>query len=179
MLVTYWDIGKMIHERQNTEGWGKGVIPRLSMDLKNELPEEKGFSERNLRSMVRFYLEYTAIWQLPVAELEKSAIIDISNLESHNEAHNNMLIGLTGWAHHLILMEKIKDLSTRYWYMQECLKNGWSRDTLVAMIKTKLHERIGKIANNFDFTLPLLHSEMAQQTLKDPYIFNFLTLNND
>ena len=63
MLATYWDIGKMIHERQQQEGWGKGVIPRLSIDLKNELPEEKGFSERNLRSMVRFYLEYVTIWQ--------------------------------------------------------------------------------------------------------------------
>ena len=179
MLATYWDIGKMIHERQQQEGWGKGVIPRLSIDLKNELPEEKGFSERNLRSMVRFYLEYVTIWQLPVAELEENKNTNLPNSKLLNDGDTNKLLALTGWAHHLILMEKTKDILTRFWYMQECLKNGWSRDTLIAMIKTKLHNRQGKAANNFDNTLPPLQSELVKQTLKDPYIFDFLTLSSD
>ena len=59
MLATYWDIGKMIHERQKLEGWGKGVIPRLANDLKNELSDIKGFSERNIQFMIQFYLEYS------------------------------------------------------------------------------------------------------------------------
>ncbi len=69
MLATYWDIGKMIHERQQQEGWGKGVIPRLAVDLKNELSDAKGFSERNILRMLTFYKEYQSltIWQLPVA----------------------------------------------------------------------------------------------------------------
>jgi hypothetical protein len=74
LLATYWDIGKMIHERQQQEGWGKGVIPRLAIDLKNELSEIKGFSERNLKTMVQFYSEYqeVLIGQLPVAQLENN-----------------------------------------------------------------------------------------------------------
>ncbi len=83
MLATYWDIGNMIHERQQTEGWGKGVIPRLANDLKNELADIKGFSERNIRSMVAFYLEYpflSPIWQLPVAKLENVLIIELEGL---------------------------------------------------------------------------------------------------
>ena len=72
MLATYWDIGKMIHERQQQEGWGKGVIPRLAIDLKNELSEVKGFSERNIRFMVQFYTEYQSItiWKRAVSKLE-------------------------------------------------------------------------------------------------------------
>ena len=86
MLATYWDIGRMIHIQQQQKGWGKGVIPKLAKDLKNELSEIKGFSERNLKSMVAFYLEYTyfPIVQLPVAQLESEAIrkLPVAQLES-------------------------------------------------------------------------------------------------
>ena len=90
LLATYWDIGKMIHERQQAEGWGKGVIPRLAIDLKNELSEVKGFSERNILRMLTFYKEYPeiSISPLPVSELENkdTSIVQlpVSQLDNNN-----------------------------------------------------------------------------------------------
>ncbi|NTV82686.1 MAG: DUF1016 domain-containing protein [Bacteroidales bacterium] len=195
MLTAYWDIGKMIHERQQAEGWGKGVIPRLSKDLRNELVDVKGFSVRNIQMMIQFYIEYQhfeSIAQRPVAQLDKDEIsaqslaelkrqitqLPVAQLQSAK--YQSYIISMTGWAQHTILIQKIKDLSTRYWYMLQCLQNGWSRDTLSEMIKTKLHVRQQRdLASNFDLTLPPFQSALAKQLLKDPYIFDFLTLNTE
>jgi len=203
MLSVYWDIGKMIHHRQQTEGWGKGVIPRLAKDLKNELSDVKGFSERNIGNMLVFYKEYPdiVILQPPVAKLENPAnkaqtvsktegpsILQLSVAKSYKEIaklpvsqlENReikiQLINLTGWAHHVILIQKVKDLSTRFWYMQQSIANGWSRDSLVDMIKSQLHLRQGNVVSNFDRVLPLPQSDLAIQLFKDPYIFDFMTL---
>jgi predicted nuclease of restriction endonuclease-like (RecB) superfamily len=178
MLATYWDIGKMIHHRQQQEGWGKGVIPKLALDLKNELADVKGFSERNLKTMVQFFQEYQTltIRQLPVAQLENdtNAIgkLPVAQLENADF----QLIAKVSWSHHIILIQKIKDLPTRFWYMQQILEQGWSRDTLIAQIKSKVHERQGALTHNFDVTLPDVHSAWAKQVFKDPYQFDFLTL---
>lgn len=153
MLLMYWDIGKMISERQRSEGWGSGVIPRLSRDLHHDLPEVKGFSERNLRMMLQFFQKYPdpeAIWQQVVAKL--------------------------GWSHHVILMQKVKDLNVRLWYMQQNIQNGWSRNVLSLMIQSELHLRLGQATNNFDRTLPDPQSDLVRQMLKDPYQFGFLTM---
>ncbi|MFN8254203.1 MAG: PDDEXK nuclease domain-containing protein [Bacteroidales bacterium] len=191
MLTTYWDIGKMIHERQQMEGWGKGVIPRLSKDLKNELTDIKGFSERNIQFMIQFYLEYSnfdSITKLSVSQLENQIIpktitankkepnwqLLVAKLQSNDIQLD--IIPKIGWAHHLILIQKVKDMQTRYWYMQQTIENGWSRDALIDMINAGLHTRQGNAVTNFDKTLPPVHSELARQILKDPYVFDFMTL---
>ncbi|MEY3500640.1 MAG: hypothetical protein RL308_2309 [Bacteroidota bacterium] len=208
LLATYWDIGKMIHERQQQEGWGKGVIPRLAIDLKNELSEVKGFSERNILRMLTFYKEYQSltIGQLPVAQLETDANLisplPVSELENSENSISQLpvakletdensisptplakfenideqLFNKVSWSHHIILMQKIKDLSIRNWYMQQIVEQGWSRDTLVAQIKSNVHERQGTLVHNFDATLPDIHSQWAKSVFKDPYIFDFTTL---
>ena len=223
LLATYWDIGKMIHERQQQEGWGKGVIPRLAIDLKNELSEVKGFSERNIARMLTFYREYQSltIWQLPVPQLEKDrntilplpvakletdensiSPLPVSELENNPnlisqravaklETDENSILptplaklentdlhifNKVSWSHHIILMQKIKDLPNRYWYMQQIVEQGWSRDTLIAQIKSNVHERQGTLVHNFDATLPDIHSQWAKSVFKDPYIFDFTTL---
>ena len=223
LLATYWDIGKMIHERQQQEGWGKGVIPRLAIDLKNELSEVKGFSERNIARMLTFYKEYQSItiWQLPVAQLEKDrntilplpvakletdensiSPLPVSELENNPnlisqravaklETDENSILptplaklentdlhifNKVSWSHHIILMQKIKDLPNRYWYMQQIVEQGWSRDTLIAQIRSNVHERQGTLVHNFDATLPDIHSQWAKSVFKDPYIFDFTTL---
>jgi len=193
LLATYWDIGKMIHERQQLEGWGKGVIPRLAIDLKNELSEVKGFSERNIRFMVQFYTEYQSItiWKLAVSKLENDVStnvkLPVSKLENSEtsisptplakfENIDEQLFNKISWSHHIILMQKIKDLPTRYWYMQQIVEQGWSRDTLIAQIKSNVHERQGTLVHNFDATLPDIHSHWAKSVFKDPYIFDFTTL---
>jgi len=152
MILLYWQIGKTIAERQVQEGWSSKVIPRLAIDLKNEFAELKGYSERNLSYMLRFANEYpdAAILQQVVAKLP--------------------------WGHNILLFEKIKDQKTRFWYALQCIENGWSRDSLEIQIKSQLHQRQGKASSNFKNTLPKLQSELAQQSLKDPYVFDFLTL---
>jgi predicted nuclease of restriction endonuclease-like (RecB) superfamily len=180
MIALYWDIGRMIAARQKLEGWGAGVIPRLAADLKNELPEQKGFSARNIGYMIRFAREYglPPILQQPAAQLQN---VDNETIEILPQAAAKsplpaaVLFGLP-WFHHIVLIEKLKDLPIRYWYARQALEQGWSRDTLTLQIKNRAHERQGTAITNFATALPQAHAELAQGLLKDPYLFDFLTL---
>ena len=155
LLHLYWNIGNMILERQAKFGWGSSVISQLSKDLKEEFPTAKGYSERNLGYMKKFASEYPdfAILQRGVAKIT--------------------------WSHNVILLDKCKTKEERFWYAQQTIESGWSRDVLVMQIETKLHERQGKAIHNFDSFLPKLQSDLAEQTLKNPYIFDFLDLTGD
>ncbi len=155
MILLYWQIGNSIAQKQNEQGWSSGVIPQLAKDLKLEFPNMKGYSERNLSYMLKFAKEYqdVTILQQTVAKLP--------------------------WGHNILLIEKIKDQKTRFWYAEKCIENNWSRDILDLQIKSNLIERQGKSINNFESTLPKPLSDLANQTLKDPYIFDFLTLDSD
>jgi predicted nuclease of restriction endonuclease-like (RecB) superfamily len=191
MIAMYWDIGRMIHQRQKEKGWGAGVIPRLAIDLKNELPEVKGFSERNVKRMLRFYREYRDLPQ-PVMNLMPQAaalsyapddqpnpIVPQPAAQFRNQSHAtispHLAFGIP-WFHHVVLIEKVKNLPARRWYMQQTIEQGWSRDALAAMIKSKVHERHGKAVSNFEVRLPSPQSELARQLIKDPYLFDFLTI---
>ncbi|MCP4349904.1 MAG: DUF1016 domain-containing protein [Desulfobacterales bacterium] len=122
MILMYWDIGRIIYNQQQKEGWGTGVITRLSRDIRNELPKQKGFSERNIKFMVQLYKEYEgSIGKQPVSQLEK----------------RKQLISQIPWGHTILLMQRLKDHTIRFWYMMETIKNGWSRDTLASMIKLR------------------------------------------
>ena len=188
MILLYWDIGRIIAARQEREGWGAGVIPRLAVDLKNELPEEKGFSETNLKRMVQFSQEYPQhfsigarpVPQLPesLSLLEKGAQPVPQTREEQPPAASPDLnaFALLSWGHNIILIQKIKDLPTRSWYARQTLEQGWSRDTLSLQIKNRAHERQGAAITNFTSTLPAIHASLAQSLLKDPYLFDFLTL---
>lgn len=178
MILLYWDIGQTILQRQQQEGWGSGVIPRLSRDLRNDLPEIKGFSERNIGYMIRFAREYemSLILQQPVAKSEKSVNSSAITPQSSYPLIVRDLLAQIPWGHNILLMEKFKDLSIRLWYAQQTILNSWSRDTLAAMIKSLTHERQGASVTNFANRLPAPQSELARQLLKDPYIFDFLTL---
>lgn len=176
MILLYWDVGRMIHARQQQEGWGTGVIPRLSRDIRNELPELKGFSERNIGYMIRFAREYDAsvILQQAVAKL---ALNDTENLaQTGAPAIVQKLLARIPWGHNVLLMEKIKELPARLWYARQVIDQGWSRDTLASMIKNHAHARQGVAVTNFARRLPASQSELAEQLLKDPYLFDFLTI---
>ncbi len=187
LVQLYWDIGRIIAERQQQEGWGAAVIPRLSRELLNELPEVKGFSERNLDRMIAFYRIYSdpaAFSPPPVAKLDRrtispQAVAKLKTAEKVPQPAAQLpasLLWLVPWAHHVVLMEKVKDRATRLWYMQQTLTNGWSRNILLAMIQSEAHARQGQAITNFERLLPPPQSDLVQQTLKDPYIFDFLTL---
>lgn len=176
LIRLYWDIGRMIDSRQEKEGWGAAVIPRLSRELANVLPEEKGFSERNIKRMLAFYREYpapTVIVPQPVAQLPASK--KVPQAVAQTETSTDSLLWAIPWGHHALLMEKV-DAGNRLWYMQQTLANGWSRSVLQLMIKSEVHHRQGKALTNFERLLPTPQSDLVQQTLKDPYIFDFLTL---
>ncbi|MCF8015976.1 MAG: PDDEXK nuclease domain-containing protein [Chromatiaceae bacterium] len=195
MIHLYWDIGRMIAARQEREGWGAGVLPRLAVDLKNELPDEKGFSLRNLKLMVQFYRAYPerlAIGQRAVAQLmgpslsteigqpavAQTGVPSVPESEQISAAAmlQRAVVQLS-WAHNVILIQKIKHLPTRLWYAHQALEQGWSRDILTVQIKNRAHERQGAAVTNFSTTLPQLHAALAQGLLKDPYLFDFLTLD--
>ena len=154
MIILYFNIGKAITQKQKEEGWGAMVIKKLSLDLQNELPKVKGFSERNIKFMHQFYNEYAddVKGKLPVSLLQVS------------------------WSHNIILIQKIKDKELRYWYMQRTIEEGWGRDTLIEKIKQEVHKKEGKLISNFKAILPPTNSELVQQSFKDPYLFDFVTM---
>jgi len=185
MLALYWDVGRIISQRQTEEGWGKNVIPRLSKDIRNELPEIKGFSERNLGRMVAFYREYRELIILPqpvaklsAPDMSESIIVPqpVAQLDTQNHRDLHGLILRLPWSHNFILIEKVKDLKARRWYMEQALSGGWGRDTLESMIRGNAFKRKGRAVTNFAAQLPAPQSELALETLKDPFIFDFLTL---
>jgi predicted nuclease of restriction endonuclease-like (RecB) superfamily len=188
LIILYWNVGRMVCAVQNSAGWGKRVIPKLSQDIKNELPGINGFSVTNIKRMTLFYREYAnfnligpqAVGQLQTSGLEESKKSPQAVGQIQEAANTNLQHIVTGlpWGHNVLLMEKIKDRQEREWYMSQCLKHGWSRNILDVHIKNHSYERRGKATTNFDRTLPPIHSDMAQQTLKDPYIFDFLTIGN-
>lgn len=157
LILMYWEIGKMIIDKQSELGWGSKVIENLSKDLKKMFPEIKGFSLRNLKYMKKLASEYSdnIIVQQVVAQIS--------------------------WSHNIILMDKIKDYNKRIWYIKKTIENGWSRNVLLNQLDIKLIERQAENSktSNFKNTLPEPQSELAIQTLKDPYIFDFLTIADD
>lgn len=163
----YWDVGCLIHERQQEQGWGAGIIPKLALDLVNELPEIKGFSERNLKRMLRFYREYST----PLSSNIKSSSTSIVTGEKVPQA-----VAQLPWSHNTLLIERVKDINERFWYAEQVITQGWSRESLIQMIKNNTYERQGSAVSNFNERLPETQFGLAQQTLKDPYVFDFLTL---
>ncbi len=152
LILLYWSIGQDISSRFNSEGWGTKVIDRLAKDLGTEFPGVEGFSPRNLRYMRSF----AEAW--PEPEILQQ------------------LIAKLPWGHQTRLLDRIKDRPTREWYLKAAIENGWSQNVLVHQISTRLHERQGKALTNFSRALPPEGSDLAEQILKDPYQFDFLTL---
>lgn len=154
MIRLYWRIGQVIDDRQQREGYGTTVIPRLARDLHNELPDEKGFSERNIKRMLAFYRLYPHA-TLGV-ELVPQAVAQVetgpgggAGLPVPAADFPAALLLAVPWGHHAMLMEKVKDASARQWYMQAVLDNGWSRDWLLDHIRADSHRRAGRAAAKF------------------------------
>lgn len=173
LICLYWEIGQMLDARQKSEGWGAAVIPRLAKDLHNELPEEKGFSERNIKRMLAFYREYRSLEFVPQAVAQKASQTKAPQAVA---LFTPELVLALPWGHHAVLMEKVKDMAARQWYAEATLTNGWSRNVLMMQIETAAHTRQGKVTSNFVRRLPPPQSDLVQQALKDPYLFDFLTL---
>ncbi|HNC86012.1 MAG TPA: PDDEXK nuclease domain-containing protein, partial [Agitococcus sp.] len=159
LLEFYWQLGAEIVDKQKSSQWGDGFLAQLSQDLSAEFPDVKGFSKRNLWAIRQWYLFYaqdSAIVQQAVAQLAQIP-----------------------WGHNLVIVSKCQSTSEALYYVQNTQQQGWSRNVLVHQIESGLYQREGKAISNFEQTLPPLQSDLAQQTLKDPYVFDFLTLTKN
>ncbi len=157
LIEFYWEVGKMIAEKETV--WGAKLIEQVAQDLKKDFADMKGLSRSNLYYAKQFYLFYESqIVQQAVGQFEKHSFAQIP------------------WGHNIMIFTKSNDIQEAQFYIQQCLENHWSRDVLALQIKSKLYTRVGKAISNFKETLPNPLSELAQQTLKDPYIFDFLTM---
>ena len=155
LLLLYWQMGRDILARQAEQGWGAKVIERLAHDLRTAFPEMKGFSRANLMYMRAF----AEAW--PGAEIVQQAV------------------GRLPWGHNLVLLTRLKDPQQRLAYAQSAIANGWSRNVLNIHIETRLLERAGKAVTNFEVSLPKPQSDLAHESLEDPYRLDFLGLGKE
>jgi predicted nuclease of restriction endonuclease-like (RecB) superfamily len=150
LVSTYWAVGAEILARQDAEGWGTRVIDRLSADLRERFPGTSGFSPRSLKYMRAF----TAAWP-------DFAIVQRS-------------VAQLPWRHNVALLDKLDTAEMRLWYAEAAIEQGWSRDVLVHHIEGRFHERAGRAITNFARVLPPPESDLAQQSTRDPYLFDFV-----
>jgi predicted nuclease of restriction endonuclease-like (RecB) superfamily len=155
LVLLYWRSGQDILERQRQSGWRSKVIDRLAADLRSAFPEMSGFSPRNLKYMRAF----AEAWP--------------------DEDFVQQVAAQLPWFHNCTILDKLKNLAERIWYAQQTIENGWSRNILIHQIESNLFHRKGKAITNFDRTLPAPQSELAQQIIKDPYNFDFLSLGSE
>ena len=183
LIRLYWQVGQLLDRRQAEEGWGAAVIPRLARDLANELPEVKGFSERNLKRMLAFFRAYAdepaflaavPVEKVPQLVAQMADPAKVPQLVAPAQGNSQLLF--LPWGHHVLLLEKVKPPAQRLWYVAQSLAQGWSRSVLQTQIASGACERRGQAVSNFASRLPAPQSELAQQALKDPYVFDFLTI---
>lgn len=155
LVALYWQIGGDILQRQAAQGWGAKVIERLAHDLRTAFPDMKGFSPRNLKYMRAF----AEAW--PDAEFVQQAVAQLP------------------WGHQLVLLDKLNSPEERRWYAAKAIEHNWSRNVLVMQIETCLLERSGRAVTNFDTRLPRPLSDLARESIKDPYRFDFLGLTDE
>lgn len=182
LIYLYWNIGKSIVEKQEDMGWGKSVVEQLAKDLRREFPDVKGFSSRNIWRMRAFYLAYTEDVKKFAQAVPESSSKDLAQLVLGLDGVNlPQAVAEIPWGHNVVLLEKIKDIQERLWYAEQTKINGWSRNILVHQIESDLYGRQATAVKttNFPESLPSPQSELVEQAIKDPYIFDFITIEKD
>jgi len=193
LIEMYWDLGKEISERSFENTYGSGFFKQLSNDLKTEFPKIKGFSESNIKLFERFYLFYYQELTNQQQLVNDFKSDDNSNLQqvavefkSEENQNRQQLVGefpqklfLIPWGHHIQIFTKCKNVQEAIFYINKTIENGWSRAVLLNMISGNLYQSQGKAITNFSKTLPDYDSELVKQTLKDPYIFDFLNISEN
>ncbi|MBI5525714.1 MAG: DUF1016 domain-containing protein [Deltaproteobacteria bacterium] len=172
LVALYWHVGGTIVQRQANAGWGDAVVERLANDLRQAFPDLQGFSPRNIWRMRAFFLAWSGTPQKltrPVSEVgtppaTKKLPPAVSEIP---------------WGHNIVLLQQLDTHQERLWYAEQTRAHGWSRPVLQAQIAKKAHSRQGKATTNFARSLAPPQSELAQQSLKDPYMFDFLTVGRE
>lgn len=156
MLNLYWDIGRSISNKINTSKWGSAIVDKLADDLKAEFPGQKGFSRTNLFYMRKWY--------------------EFFSVENEKFEKVPQPVGQIPWGHHRAIITKTATYEEALFYCGKTIENGWSRAVLINQLDSDLFNRTGRATTNFSETLAQPHSELANDTLKDPYKLDFLDL---
>jgi predicted nuclease of restriction endonuclease-like (RecB) superfamily len=184
LIHLYWDIGKSILAQQKKKGWGAKVTETLSKDLRKAFADMKGLSKSNLDYMQRFAETYPHLFSpQPVGKIINSSKPGAQKAISPQAVGKLNALGETimqlPWGHNRLLMEKLSTNEERQWYANHCVQHGWSRNVFAYQIESGLYhrqEKKGK-STNFKKILSSPQSELAEQTIKDPYIFDFLNIS--
>lgn len=194
LILFYWDLGCMLSDKIKKSQWGDKVLENVSKDLKEEFPEMKGFSKTNLKYIKGFYeyfssnfvISHQAGDQLLINNYKdiihgEDSLKSLLDTKSHQAGDQlNVFIkndvAIIPWRHIVEIINKSKSFKETLFYIQKTKENNWSRDVLSLQIKSNLYQRQGTAITNFSNTLSEPFSDLAQQTLKDPYIFDFLKL---
>jgi predicted nuclease of restriction endonuclease-like (RecB) superfamily len=189
MLQIYWHIGKTILDQQKQMGWGAKIIDKLASDLKIEFEDMKGLSVRNLKYMRTFAEAYPQfvpphITQNQSREDQSKLFVQHTAAQIQNIDNQEIIIvqqyaAQVPWGHHQVILDRLKVVEERTFYIQQCVEHTWSRDVLVHQIESGLHKRQGALIHNFKQTLPDYQSDLTQQLFKDPYQFDFLMLGTE
>jgi predicted nuclease of restriction endonuclease-like (RecB) superfamily len=163
LIQFYWDLGALIAHKQAQSQWGDKLIAQLSADLHKAFPDIKGLSASNLKYCLRFFQFYTGGQGASDPDAAAAAI-------------GQQPVDQLPWGHNILIFTKCSSVEEARFYMAQTVQQGWSRDVLALQLKSKLHARAGKAVTNFSITLPPPQSDLAQQTLKDPYTFDFMAM---
>lgn len=163
LILFYWELGAMIAQKQAQSQWGDKLITQLSADLQKAFPDIKGLSASNLKYCLRFFQFYAGAQGTPPAD---SAVV----------LFGQQPVDQMPWGHNIHIFTKCSSVAEARFYIEQTLDQGWSRDVLAMQLKSNLFARAGKAVTNFSRTLPLPQSDLAQQTLKDPYTFDFMAM---
>ena len=164
LIRFYWDLGEMIAAKQSESQWGDKVIPQLSRDLQRDFPDLKGLSASNLKYCLRFFQFYCGVGT------------EIISSNTDINPFSQQPVDQIPWGHNILIFTKCGNLEEAGFYIGQTLEQGWSRDVLAMQLKSNLYTRTGKAITNFSRTLPSPQSDLAQQTLKDPYTFDFMAM---
>lgn len=176
LIELYWDVGKMIVNRQRVEGWGKSIVDRLAADLRKNFAGIEGFSSRNIWRMRAFYVAWACDKvRSAVAQRGRGRSVRVA---SRDREFLPQAVAEIPWGHNVILLEKLKSSAQRIWYARQTSANGWSRSMLDHWIESGLYARQGKAVTNFKQVLPSPQSDLADEIVRDPYNFDFLTLRS-
>lgn len=191
LLMLYWDLGREIAEKEKAASYGSKLIPQLSNDLLKAFPEMKGFSRRNLFYVKQWYQFYgqgaqsQIVQQLVAQSSESSQELTRKLSQTAKQSGQQAVAQIPAaflqvpWGHHLQIISKCKEPEEALFYINETIRNNWSRNILVLQIESGLYNRQGKAITNFEATLPKPQSDLARDLLKSPYNFDFLTLGKE
>ena len=179
LIAFYFELGKEISASSFKKKYGAKFFENLSRELKKELPDAKGFSIENLRAIEKFYTLYKKISQQLVVKFTNGKQLPNISTDYDYEQLVKERLSMIPWGHHFVIIHKCRgDVSKAWFFVNKTIENNWSRAVLLNFIDTDLYERSGKAITNFSNSLPQLNSDLANDLTKDPYSFNFLSLDD-